>query len=59
MADEFYRSSLDEVTGFNFRLNYIYRPGDDFFIIYNRLNDRLNRFEQDGVVIKFTHSFDF
>ena len=52
-------NSLDEVTGFNFRLNYIYRPGDDFFIIYNRLNDRLNRFEQDGVVIKFTHSFDF
>ncbi|MDA2933477.1 carbohydrate binding family 9 domain-containing protein [Acidobacteria bacterium AH-259-D05] len=52
-------NSLDEVTGFNFRLNYIYRPGDDFFVIYNRLNDRLNSFEQDGLIIKFTHSFDF
>jgi len=52
-------NSLDEVTGFNFRLNYIYRPGDDFFIIYNRLNDRLNSFEQEGLTIKFTHSFEF
>jgi len=52
-------NSLNDVTGFNLRLNYIYRPGDDFFIIYNRIDDRLNDFEQDGVVIKFTHSFDF
>ena len=52
-------SSLNEVTGFNLRLNYIYRPGDDFFIIYNRIDDRLNNLEQDGVTIKFTHSFDF
>ena len=53
------RNSLDRVTGFNVRLNYIYRGSDNFFIIYNRLNDRLARFEQDGLIMKFTRSFDF
>ena len=53
------RNSLDRVTGFNVRLNYIYRGSDNFFIIYNRLDDRLARFEQDGLILKFTRSFDF
>lgn len=52
-------NSLDRFTGFNIRLNYIYRTGDNFFIIYNRLDDRLNAFDQDGLILKFTHSFDF
>ena len=53
------RNSLDRATGFNVRLNYIYRGGDNFFIIYNRLDNRLTGFEQDGLILNFTHSFDF
>ena len=55
-----YNSSSD-VVGVNFRLNYIYRPGDDLFIVFNEFRDRnqattdLNR----QLIVKFTHSFDF
>jgi len=55
-----YNSSSD-VIGVNFRLNYIYRPGDDLFIVYSDFRERrnlpaeLNR----SIAIKFTHSFDF
>jgi len=55
-----YNSSSD-VIGVNFRLNYIYRPGDDFFIVYNDFRDRTDApAELDrSLAIKFTHSFDF
>jgi len=41
----------------NFRLNWIYRPGDDLFVVFNQsrnadLTDR-------ALIVKFTHSFDF
>ena len=55
-----YNSSSD-VVGVNFRLNYIYRPGDDLFIVFNEFRDRsqattdLDR----QLIVKFTHSFDF
>ena len=55
-----YNSSSD-VVGVNFRLNYIYRPGDDLFIVFNEFRDRsqpttdLDR----QLIMKFTHSFDF
>jgi hypothetical protein len=55
-------SSLDDFVSFRFRLNYIYRPGDDIFFIYNegRNVDELN----SGLVgrsfmLKWTRSFDF
>ncbi len=55
-------SSLDDFVNFRFRLNYIYRPGDDIFLIYNegRNVDELN----SGLVgrsfmLKWTRSFDF
>jgi hypothetical protein len=55
-------SSLDDFMNFRFRLNYIYRPGDDIFFIYNegRNVDELN----SGLVgrsfmLKWTRSFDF
>jgi len=55
-------SSLDDFLSFRFRLNYIYRPGDDIFFIYNegRNVDELN----SGLVgrsfmLKWTRSFDF
>ena len=55
-----YNSSSD-LIGVNFRLNYIYRPGDDFFIVYNNFRDRTDApAELDrSLAVKFTHSFDF
>ncbi len=55
-----YNSDRD-VIGFNFRLNYIYRPGDDLFIVYNDSRNRTDSpAEMDrSFVIKLTHSFDF
>ena len=51
-----------DLIGFNFRLNYIYRPGDDIFLVYNEFRrtvaggpDQLDR----SIALKFTHSFDF
>lgn len=47
----------------NFRLNYIYRPGDDFFLIYNgssSLADGPIRGPSNrSIVAKLTHSWDF
>ena len=46
----------------NWRLNYIYRPGDDLFIVYRESRD----FDDPNLtvlgralLVKFTHSFDF
>jgi len=46
----------------NFRLNYIYRPGDDFLIVYNENRDFNNAFGgliNRTLLVKFNHSFDF
>ncbi len=55
-----YNSGYD-VIGLNFRLNYIYRPGDDLFIVINAFGDRSNSpTEVDRfLIVKLTHSFDF
>ncbi len=58
-------NNADHFWGMNFRLNYIYRPGDNFFLIYNEgrhwdddlgvstgPNDRT-------LQLKFTRSFDY
>jgi hypothetical protein len=54
--------NVSDEFNFNFRVNYIYRPGDDLFIVYNEGRDLdmmtrglLNR----TLLVKFTHSFDF
>lgn len=40
-----------------FRLNYIYRPGDDIFVVYNQTD--LPGLKADrALMIKLTHSFD-
>ena len=50
-------NSDSDVVGLNFRLNYIYRPGDDLFIVFNEFRDRsqattdLDR----QFIVKFTH----
>ncbi|MBI2818239.1 MAG: carbohydrate binding family 9 domain-containing protein [Acidobacteria bacterium] len=55
-------SNGDHFLGFNFRLNYIFRPGDDFFLIYNdgrRMGGLLDGQKDRTVQAKLTYSFDF
>jgi hypothetical protein len=42
------------------RLNYIYRPGDDLFVVVNRSDERDGtRPAEHTLLVKMTHSFDF
>jgi len=60
-------NNADNFLGFNFRLNYIFRPGDDFFLIYNAgytgedplTGDPQPRHNDRTLQAKFTYSFDF
>jgi hypothetical protein len=49
--------NVEDLFGLNFRLNWIYQPGDDLFLVFNqtRRSNHTNR----EVILKFTHSFDF
>jgi hypothetical protein len=54
--------NIESFFGMHFRLNYIFRPGDDFFLIYNdgRLVDGPNEGQRDrSLKAKVTYSFDF
>ena len=56
-------SNLDSFVNFRFRLNYIYRPGDDVFLIYNE-GRNTNEMDPDALLgrslmVKWTYSFDF
>ncbi|MCZ6751057.1 MAG: DUF5916 domain-containing protein [Acidobacteria bacterium] len=64
-------NSTDSFWGFNFRLNYIFRPGDDLFLVYNE--GRRAVFDDEGhritgvfdgrkdrsLQLKLTYSFDY
>ncbi|MCZ6878451.1 MAG: DUF5916 domain-containing protein, partial [Acidobacteria bacterium] len=54
-------NSRSDVLGVNFRLNYIYRPGDDLFFVYTEFRDRTDPITDldRQIILKFTHSFDF
>jgi len=55
-------SSLDDFVNFRFRLNYIYRPGDDIFFIYNEgrnIGDLESGLVGRSILLKWTRSFDF
>lgn len=41
------------------RLNYIYRPGDDFYFIVNRSDEFAGKPPEYTVLAKLTFSFDF
>jgi hypothetical protein len=55
-----YDSASDQHVLF-FRLNYIYRPGDDVFLVFNRSTpgDRASRPADFTAMVKFTYSIDF
>ena len=45
-----------------FRLNYIFRPGDDFFIVFNQSRQLVSGSGHDvdrTLLVKWTYSFDF
>ena len=55
-------NNTENFFGFNFRLNYIFRPGDDFFLIYNEGRTYGGPFDgqKDRTLqTKLTYSFDF
>jgi len=49
--------SSEDLYNLNFRLNYIYRPGDDVFLVFNRTSDNVRT--DWSVLLKVTRSFDF
>jgi hypothetical protein len=55
-------SNLRQLVNYRFRLNYIYRPGDDLFIIYNEgrnVADFAEGFLGRSIMVKWTYSSDF
>ncbi len=53
---------LADFFGFHFRLNYIFRPGDDFFLIYtegHQIDGDLSGEKDRLLQAKLTYSFDF
>ena len=56
----FQYNNAAQVKAFNFRFNYIYRAGDDLFIVYRDVRNRLDPALSDrAILVKFTHSFNF
>ena len=49
--------SSEDLYNLNFRLNYIYRPGDDVFLVFKRTSDNVRT--DWSVLLKVTRSFDF
>ena len=54
-------NSQDKEYAVNFRLNYIFRPGDDLFVIYNeaRTYGPGGQLQNRALIIKTTFSFDY
>ena len=55
-------NNTDSFLGFNFRLNYIFRPGDDLFLVYNegrRVGGLLDGQKDRTLQVKLTYSFDY
>lgn len=56
----FQYNNTAQVKTFNFRLNYIYRPGDDVFFVFREIQNQLDPALSDrAILLKFTRSFDF
>ena len=54
--------SLDDFVNFRFRINYIYRPDDDIFFIYNEgrnVDELESGLVGRSVMLKWIYSFDF
>jgi hypothetical protein len=55
-------NSQDREYLFNFRLNYIFRPGDDIFLVYNETRNYgsgiASALQDRAFILKFTYSLD-
>ncbi|MDA2934250.1 carbohydrate binding family 9 domain-containing protein [Acidobacteria bacterium AH-259-D05] len=49
--------SIRDLVNVNFRINWIYRTGDDLFLVFNQA--RTSSLTDRAIILKFTHSFDF
>lgn len=49
--------NVEDLFNINFRLNFIYRVGDDFFLVYNQT--RRSGVTERALIVKLTYSFDF
>ena len=56
----FLLDSQDQEYSVNFRLNYIFRPGDDFFVVYNetRSYGSGGHLQNRALIVKLTFSLD-
>jgi hypothetical protein len=55
-------SNLRSLVNYRLRLNYIHRPGDDLFVIYNEgrnVGEVGEAFLGRSIMVKYTYSFDF
>lgn len=54
-------NSQDRQVAVNLRLNYIYRPGDDIFLVFNetRTSGAAGGLQNRALILKTTYSFDF
>ena len=55
-------NNVDSFAGINFRLNYILRPSDNLFLVYNegrQVEGPLDGQEDRSLLLKLTYSFDF
>jgi hypothetical protein len=54
-------SSQDQQLGMNFRLNYIFQPGDDLFVVYNesRTYGDQGGLQDRSLIVKMTYSLDY
>jgi hypothetical protein len=54
-------NSQDKEYAFNFRLNYIFQPGDDLFVIYNesRSYGSAAQLQNRALIVKTTFSLDY
>ena len=54
-------NSQDQQVGLNFRLNWIFRPGDDLFIVYNeaRTYGDQGGLQDRALIVKMTYSLDY
>ena len=55
-------NNVDSFAGINFRLNYIFRPGDDLFLVYNegrREGGPLDGEKDRSLLLKLAYSFDY
>jgi hypothetical protein len=53
-----YNSTLQEFSS-NIRFNFIYRPLNDLFVVYNERRATTGEVRERALIVKLTYVFDF